>query len=616
MKVLSLLKKLGQNQKASIYLTNTLGSSEDIEVDLLGALAHEVKRASETKRKTPIMVVIGNPPWSAVNKTRLDGGFISDKMGAYSQISVPGMHSLGDPYVKFIRFAQHKIEQNGSGIVGMIVNNSFLSDMGFEGMRRNLASVFDKIMIYNLHGNVKTEKDDENVFDITTANTIVIMIKLPRELSSENTTCAIEYDEIKGSRADKFRALKSGKNDWSVIHPENTSKFLFVPHKEDKTYERWIALDHIFHQHFTGCNTHRDSFVTAFDGETIKDRIEDFVSEYITDEELTEKYGLRPNWELGDIKKHRVKARHEGFRADLVREYSYRPFDLRVAYFSNHVMGARRSQYNDVRDILSICVPRSSNSEPWSAVHIAHGMADIKFCEYKIPSHMFPLRLRSQHGYGTKISSDGHGGEDARFDYNFSARFIHFLARKYKNKVGGEDVFYYIYAVLHSQIYRRRYTGSLRHGFPRIPFVNNRDDEYGDVELLLKVSKLGKELIDYHTMAKTTQMPNSRIEWIKNDTEISKTREQNDGRVVTVRFRDYTVTNIPIDIWNYDIGSRMVLKKVIKGFKLKSKIALVDRQHFLHVCGSIARTIAIQKKLDVLLREKLSKNATSGELEL
>jgi len=617
MKILSLLKKINQHkQNVRIYLTNTLGSSEDIEIDLSGALAQEIKEASETKNKTCIMVVIGNPPWSAINKTKLDDGFISEKMASYKRISIPGMHSLGDPYVKFMRFAQYKIEQNGSGIVGMIVNNSFLNDMGFEGMRRDLASVFDKIMIYNLHGNSKMNRHDENVFDITKSNTIVIMIKLPRELSTESLTCSIEYDEIKGTRAQKFAALKNGKNNWKPIHPENTFKFLFIPHKEDKTYEKWIPLDQIFHEHFTGSNTHRDDFVTAFDGETIKDRINDFVSGFITDDDLISKYELKSNWELKSIRKHRLKARHEGFKADLVREYSYRPFDFRFAYFSKHVMGARRNHYNDVRDTLSICVPTSSNSNPWSSVHIAKGMPDIKFCEYKAPSHMFPLRLKTQHGYGTKISDSGYDDSPTKFNYNFTERFIHFLKRKYNNKINGEDVFYYIYGILHSTLYRKKYTEYLQQGFPRIPFINNVDDEHGDLDLLLKISKLGKDLVNYHRMTKTVQLPNNKIKWIVNDVEINKTLVSTDGDMVKVKFKNYTVTNIPQKIWNYDIGSRNVLKEIIKSYRLKHKIELADRQHFLNVCGSIAKTIEIQKALDDILRDKLSENFTGAKIEI
>lgn len=616
MKILSLLKQVNQQkQNVSIYLTNTLGSSEDIEIDLLGALAKEVKEASETKNKTRIMVVIGNPPWSAINKTKLDDGFINEKMDSYKRIKVPGMHSLGDPYVKFIRFAQYKIEQNGSGIVGMIVNNSFLNDMGFEGMRRELASVFDKIMIYNLHGNSKMNKHDENVFDITKSNTIIIMIKLPKELRTKHSTCYIEYDEIKGSRIKKFEALKNGKNNWKPIHPENTSKFLFIPHKKNQTYEKWIPLDQIFHEHFTGSNTHRDDFATAFDRETIKDRINDFLPGYISDEDLISKYDLKPNWELKSIRKHRLKVQHEGFKPDLVREYSYRPFDFRFAYFSKYVMGARRNYYDDVRDTLSICVPTSSNSEPWSSVHIAKGMADIKFCEYKAPSHMFPLRLKTQHGYGTKIDDDGHDSTPMKFNYNFSVRFIHFLKRIYDNKINGEDVFYYIYAILHSTLYRKKHTEYLQQGFPRIPFINNADNESGDLDLLQKISNLGKDLVNYHTMTKTVLLPDSKIKWIVGNTEIRKTLVSVDNGMVKVRFKNYTIINIPQNIWNYDIGSRKVLTEIIKSYRLKHKIELADRQHFLNVCGSIAKTIKIQGTLDDILYDKLSENFTGEAFE-
>lgn len=613
MKILSVLKRIKhRGQGVCIYLTNTLGSSEDIEIDMLGALAQEAKRASEAKSKTRIMVVIGNPPWSAINKAKLDDRFIKEKMDAYRGIKVTGMHSLGDPYVKFIRFAQHKIEQNGSGVVGMIVNNSFLADMGFEGMRRELARVFDKIMVYNLHGSPKIDRDDENVFDITVPNAIVIMIKLPKELRTEGVTCSIEYDEVRGTRAEKFDALRHGKNDWKPLHPEDTEQFLFVPHKVDRTYEGWMRLDEIFRERFTGSNTHRDRFATAFDKETIRERIGDFVSAYVTDVELMAKYGLKSkkDWE---IKNQRAKARHEGLREDLIREYSYRPFDLRLAYFSDHVMGARRGNYDDVGDTLSICVPRSSHSDPWSAVHMSRGMADIKFCEYKIPSHMFPLKMRSQRGYGTRLIDGEHGDEGKKFDYNFSETFIHFFSRKYDGGVSGEDAFYYIYGVLHTPAYRERYGGYLRQGFPRIPFINIVDDERGDSKLLVEVARLGRELANYHTMTKTTRPSDSKIKWAHSDTEVSKTQVSDDGGTVRARFGKYVVTGIPWDVWNYDIGSRKVLKEVIKRLRLKGSVGLEDRQHFLSVCGAIAKTMEIQHDLNGLLVGRLPSGPGGGQ---
>lgn len=606
MKIISLLKKTKQvKRNVNIYLTNTLGSSEDMEIEMLGPLAQEIKQTSKIKNTTPIMVVIGNPPWSAINKTKLDDRFIKEKMESYKKKKVIGTHSLEDPYVKFIRFAQHKIEENGSGIVGMIVNNSFLKGIGFENMRIDLARAFDKIMIYNLHGNPKIDKHDENIFDITTSNTIIIMIKFPKELRLNNGNCVIEYDEIKGTRSKKFVALKNKNNNWKKIYPENTGQFLFIPHKADKIYEKWMSLDQIFSKRFTGSNTHRDNFVVAFDKDTLESRIIDFLDSSISDQELVDKYDLNPD--LDKINKIRTKARREGLKKDLIRDYSYRPYDCRIAYFSQHIMGARRAQYDDVKDVLSICVPSSSGSDPWSAVHITKGMADIKFCEFTIPSYMFPLKLKAQTSYETKIDDIEYDNSLLKHDYNFTDKFVRCVVRKYNNGVTGEDVFYYIYGILHSPLYRKKYTQYLKREFPRIPFINNIDNEHGDSKLLLKISSLGKELANYHRMTKTVQIPNNKIEWSKNKTMIKKIDPTRDGDVVSVRFMDYTISNIPHNIWDYNIGGRNVLSHVIDRFMSKNDINLADRQHFLNVCGSISKTIEIQSKLDTLLYDRLFK---------
>ena len=606
MKVISLLKKHNHDtHNVNIYLTNTLGSAEDMDIDILGALAQEVKKSSTTKSKTPIMVVIGNPPWSAINKTKLDTKFINDKMYTYKTVSVPGTHSLADPYVMFMRFAQYKIEQNGSGVVGMIVNNSFLNKEGFESMRRALAQAFDKIMIYNLHGNSKINRDDSNIFDITTPNTIIILVKLPKELQPDVKICTISYDEIFGSRQSKFKSLQSGKNHWKTLHPENTKQFLFIPYQENKLYEKGFSLDQIFLESFTGSNTHRDGFVVALNKKTIENRIMDFIDAYISDEELLSKYDFGSKFNL---RKSRAQAKREGFQEKLIRSYAYRPFDFRYAYFSKHIMGARREQYDDVVGTLSICAPKLSDSDPWTAIHIAKGMADLKFCEYKTPTHMFPLKLPSQSSYGTQLDGNNSNSDSKLGVCNFTDNFIHFIARKYGNEITGESIFYYIYGILHSPLYRIKYSQYLKQSFPKIPFFDKYNSSSGDVSLLLKISKYGQELVNYHTMTKTIKLSYDRIEWIHSNTEYKKTMVVDNGEMVNVSFKNYTVKNIPSNIWNYSIGSRIILKEIInKRFLKKSEIKLTDKQYFLKVCGNIAKTIKIQQSIDQLLETNLSK---------
>ena len=606
MKILSLLAGHNHDKRnISIYLTNTLGSTEEMEVDMIGTLAQEVKKASVTKSTTPVMVVIGNPPWSAINKTKLDTNFIKDKMEIYKKIKVPGTHSLADPYVMFMRFAQYKIEQNGSGIVGMIVNNSFLNKSGFESMRRALAQTFDKILIYNLHGNSKTKHGDKNVFDITITNTIILMIKLPIELSA-NGTCVIKYDEIFGSRELKFKSLTSRKNNWKTLHPENTRQFLFIPYRENKLYENGLSLDQIFQTFFTGSNTHHDDFAIAFDKKTLKNRILDMVDTNIPDREFIMMYKLNKKYDVGKI---RSLVRREGYQEKLIHSYAYRPFDYRYGYFSKHVMGARREFYDDVVDTLSICAPKLSNSNLWTAIHIANGMADIKFCEYATPSHMFPLTLKKQSGYTTLLDGSTRITNTKLDSYNFSDNFIHFITRKYGSTINGEDIFYYIYAILHSPIYRDKYSQYLKQSLPKIPFFDKPNTDFGDLGFLKKISGYGKELIHYHTMTKTMRLSDDNIKWIRNKKELRRPVIKNDEKMISVSFKNYTVSNIPLHIWKFEIGGRCVLNDLIKKrFSKLDEIRLRDRQYFLKVCGNLAKTIEIQSCIDKSLSTYLPKH--------
>jgi type I restriction-modification system DNA methylase subunit len=186
-KVSMVLDEMGyqfkKDERFQFYLTNTLEMKEPKQISFLIDLAREGQEAKRIKEKVPILVVLGNPPYSVSSENKSE--FIENLMDDYKEDvrDERNIQPLSDDYIKFIRFAHWKIDQAGKGILGFITNNSYLSGVIHRGMRKKLLETFDEIYILNLHGSSRIgEKTpeggkDENVFDIQQGVAIAVFIK-------------------------------------------------------------------------------------------------------------------------------------------------------------------------------------------------------------------------------------------------------------------------------------------------------------------------------------------------------------------------------------------------------------------------------------------------------
>jgi predicted helicase len=200
MKMSFLLEELGyrmtDDERVKYYLTNTLEMKELDESKFPGmsSLSTENHEAGKIKRRVPILVILGNPPYSGHSSNT--GEWISDVIKEYYQVDGKPLGEknpkwLQDDYVKFIRFSQWKIDQSGEGVLGFITNHSYLDNPTFRGMRQSLMNSFDEIYILDLHGNsLKKEKSpdgskDENVFDIKQGVAVCFMIKYKTKINKD-----------------------------------------------------------------------------------------------------------------------------------------------------------------------------------------------------------------------------------------------------------------------------------------------------------------------------------------------------------------------------------------------------------------------------------------------
>ena len=216
LKMSFLLEELGyrlqKDDRVKLYLTNTLEMEELAQTELPGmvSLSEESHLAGKVKKEQPILVILGNPPYSVSSVNKSD--FIEQEMELYKEDvrEEKNIQPLSDDYIKFIRFAHWKIDRDGKGIIGMITNNSYLSGLIHRGMRKRLLDSFDEIYILNLHGNSRIGEKcpdgskDENVFDIQQGVSIVLFIKKEQK----GKACKVFYQDVYGLRENKYDLFK------------------------------------------------------------------------------------------------------------------------------------------------------------------------------------------------------------------------------------------------------------------------------------------------------------------------------------------------------------------------------------------------------------------------
>src|SRR5450830_726895 len=258
----TLLTELGYtmspDERFKLYLTNTLEDTvvQPGQFGSMSGLAEESLAAGVVKRRQPVLAIMGNPPYSGTSSNK--GAWISALINDYKQVDGKPLGEknskmLQDDYVKFIRFAQSKIDQAGEGVLGFITNHGYLDNLTFRGMRQSLMASFDQLHILNLHGNaLKKEKSpdgstDENVFDIRRGVAIVLAVK------NKGLQKGIWQADLWGTRDDKYAYLtqhQAAQTAWQELHPRGET-YLLIP--RDNTlaseYEMLPSLTDIFNQH-------------------------------------------------------------------------------------------------------------------------------------------------------------------------------------------------------------------------------------------------------------------------------------------------------------------------------------------------------------------------------
>lgn len=634
---------LNDDESLKIALTNTLYfksiSKEQNDQNTLFTLidlTREFKKAQKIKEEQ-ILIITGNPPYSGASSNKglyedeikISYGLepskanLSKEQKKYINLyfqektkqntntfkAIYEKHKLEneknpkwllDDYVKFIRFAQSKIDSQENGIFAFISNNSFLDNPTFRGMRYSLMQSFDKIYILNLHGDTRKKEKapdgskDDNVFDIMQGVSINIFIKQ----NSKVKNTKIYYHDLYGKRKDKYEFLY--ENDlnsikWTLVK-NNEPFYLFLPQNNDllEEYNKSISVKDMFMLSSTGICTQRDSVTIQKTKQDIVNLVNDFCK--LDEVTLKEKYNIEKDgrdWQLSKAI-NSLKNTKGAFK-----QVAYRPFDPCWTYYNGESRAFMAYPRDEVmehfleNENIGLICNRTVSLQTFNHNFITQYIADLHILETgNASAYIFPLYL-----YPTTRSKKFLKKENPNFNEenftskieNFKESFRTFIDELYKEKFSPEDILGYIYAVLFHKIYREKYLDFLKIDFPKIPFTKDKNT-------FKNLSKLGLKLINLHLLKNDEldfNVGEALFKDIKNKNfKIQKIKYNKDTKELFINESLY-FNKVSPEIYEFKIGGYAVLDKYLKSHKEED----IDHKHFTLIIQTLDETLKIQDEI-------------------
>lgn len=573
-----------KNDRLQLYLTNTLDNSAGGQVKMFPQMQAESDNAYKIKNEEPILVIMGNPPYNNKSEEINRKEWIENLLKDYKENLNEKKINLDDDYIKFIRFAHWKMEKIKKGMIGIIVNNSFISGVTHREMRRKLMQTFDEIYILDLHGNVnKGEKCpdgsmDFNIFNIKNVGVCIALFVKTGLKNNKNK--GIYFNEVFGTQDYKRKYLinksVSKIKKWKKLKDDKKYHF-FTKVKSNKKYRiEFIGLNKIFKEINNGIETKRDKLFIDFNKNKLMERMLK-ISNFDFDENFRNEYKAYST----DGYDFYNKIKTIEFNKNDIKIIHYRPFDFRYICF-NEWLARRRikimKHFID-KENIGLVFTRIVTSQKFH-----HAFISDKIIDQHVNSgrdYIAPLYLYEE-------NSAGEFKLDSSCKPNWTNSFNEFL----KNYISDnpKEIFNYIYAILYSPTYRENYKEDLKYDYPRIPFTK-------DKKIFDRLQKLGGELIDLHLLKKVPQSnagyPN------KGEHKISYSKYNEVEKRLYINEKQY-FENVKKEVYNYSIGGYKPIEKYIKAREI---LTLKDISHLIKVIAVIERTIYLQEEIDKVWRE-------------
>lgn len=613
MKISYLLESLGykmtEHERFKLYLTNTLEMDEIEQISIPGvsSLSEESHLAGMVKKNEPILVIMGNPPYSGISsninnwterllKEDLDGA------QSYYKVDEKPLGEkklwLQDDYVKFLRFAQWKIQRAGKGIVAMITNHSYLDNPTFRGMRQSLIKTFNEIYILDLHGNILEKETgtgrerDENVFDIRSGVAITIFIK-----HQTNNSHDLWHHDLYGARENKYRWLANNNVESVKYHQISADRpfYFLVPRDTSQIdhYSAWPSIIDIFPIHGTGAVTARDSFVIGFDEIEIKMRMNQFRDQSLPNDFVKQAFGLSDttSWKMPSARK---KMAEDNDWDEHFQKILYRPFDVRSIFYAPYVV--ERQKIDLMRHMfesnIGLLFTRPSKPNYNFTTYVTTNIVDQCVVGNKTAgagiSYLAPLYLHKDEKIRDLFTNNLNERKE-----NINDKIRQKLVDVFGLIVKPEAFMSYIYGVFYSTIYQNKYAEFLKVDFPRVPFT-------ADQEVFDTIASHGQRIIDLHLLKSADlDQPVIKYQGSSDNHTIERPRFMESDNRLYINSSHYFEGLTP-QVWGYQIGGYQVLDKYLKDRKGQK---LRDPRHYIRVATALAKTIEIQKEIDAIYPE-------------
>lgn len=600
--------ELSDDDRVKLFLTNTLEPEEvkQTTLPIASSIAEESEKAHEVKEETPILAILGNPPYSghSENQGEWIKSLVDDYIEGYPDLQKRGQAKwLSDDYVKFIRWAQWKLADADEGTLGYITNHGYIDNPTFHGMREQLLLEFDEIYILDLHGNVNRREEppgggiDENVFG-SIRQGVAISIFVKEDDESKDEYADVHHSDLWGTRNEKYEALKDSDItdiSWQEITPREPL-FLFVPRDLELAdiYHDWVSVPSIFSKYgdpAPGIVTTHNQFAISLTPDRQKAKVQQLL-DTDNEKEARKYFNLcsQDQWQYDAAKEHLSRVDWE----DKIVEIQTQPFDKQHTVYDEHVAVHRRaerlSRHMLAGENISISVPRRTERTPFDHAFVTDGLMTHHSVSTKEVNYQFPLYL-----YPNAPAETYSRLENTERDTNVSDRLLTQLSNVYSDPVSAEDVFYYTYAILYTPTYRLKYSEFMESDFPKIPFPEEE-------ELFDEIATLGKDLTDWHLL-KHPDLESPEV-YFKGDggNEVSE-RTGDSYRHYDAESQRFFVNSgqyfepVPVEVWEYEIGDRQILKKWIQE-RIGGKLSLSEIQKFCRIVRAVKETIEIQEDLE------------------
>ena len=536
----------------------------------------------EQQKKTDMFVVIGNPPYNALQQNENDNNknrkypAIDERIkDTYSKDSKAQLHNkLYDPFVRAFRWASERI--GDTGVVAFVTNNSFIDDWMFDGMRKHLAKEFDALYLLNLGGNMRKGQGNSNVFGITVGVSIAMLVRTGKPIDSP---CILYNNQTELlSKSQTFDFLKTHKNigevTWQEIQPDARHTWLtaglqtdfhgLMPMGTKEAKRKKGTVEGVIFKVFSlGVSTNRDIWIYNFNQDALRDHVQRAIETYTAElDRWNRQESPKPNiddfvlyddtkikWSR-DLKKKLTRGTIAEYANEKIRTSLYRPFTKSNLYLDRTM--------TDIVSLFPSIFPTPETETENRVICVGgYGRKEFAVLMSKLipnlniwgdPQQSFPFYTYDKNEANRRENITDWALSEFRGHYS-------------DENISKWDIFYYTYCILHHPHYRAKYQENLKRNFPRIPFAND----------FWKFAEAGKQLADLHinyesvpkyaglTLKQTPDMP---LDWRVEKMTLSKDKTQ-------IRYNDFlTIEGIPAEVHDYRLGTRSALEWIVDQYRV------------------------------------------------